>query len=60
MIARKAQSIFEYIILTSVVAALILVFVSSKYFIGAEDPKTRGIKEVFNDAFESSYTKIVE
>ena len=52
MIAKKAQSIFEYIILIAVVAAIALVFIDKTHF--------TNIKESFNNAFKSSYTRIVE
>jgi len=52
MIIRNAQSIFEYFILTSVIAALLLTFASSDYFIK--------IQEAFNSAFNRSCEEIIE
>ncbi len=52
MITRKAQSIFEYFILTAVVVAIALVFVDTDQF--------KSIKESFNNAFKRSYARIVE
>ena len=52
MIDRKAQSIFEYLVLTAVIAAIVLVFVDNDQF--------KNIKESFNNAFKRSYARIVE
>ena len=52
MVTGKAQSIFEYFILTAVVVAVALVFANTDQF--------KSIKESFNNAFKSSYTRIVE
>ena len=52
MIIRKAQSIFEYVILISVIAALTF---ASLYFQQFSD-----IKKAFNEAFTEAYARIIK
>lgn len=49
---KKAQSIFEYIILTAIVVAVILIFASTPYF--------QKIKTACDNAFNAAVTEIVK
>lgn len=49
---RKAQSIFEYVILTAVVVAVVLFFASTPYF--------QRIKTSCEGAFNAAVTEIVK
>lgn len=49
---RRAQSIFEYVILTAVVVAAVLIFAESTYF--------KGIKDSCENAFNAAVTEIVK
>jgi len=48
---KKAQAIFEYLILTAVVAAIILLFSAAPYF--------QGIQTACGKAFNAAVTEIV-
>ncbi len=49
---KKAQSIFEYVILTAVVVAVVLIFASTPYF--------QRIKTACNNTFNEAVTEIVK
>jgi len=49
---RKAQSIFEYVILTAVVVAILLIFTATPYF--------QQIKTSCENAFNAAVTEIVK